>query len=479
MCSKVSTFLTALTLFTLNGVSMPSAEAGAYWLLDQATSNYGRGGASLVQPGDATGVYINPSALAGLEGLNIIIGANAINDNRSFSRAPNDLDGDGQADDIDDDQNPDIFETENNIAGPFPSPHAFIAYNFASLGLPNLSIGTGIWGPPRADLVMDKRGPQRYSTIASYNVQVHYALSAAYELPWNRLRFGFSAMGISQVINTELALNVPTACAGRLEDVTCDIRVGIVSEQHAIPMGTLAMSMELVKGLSFMASYRLPYSFNTSGEATSEVAFGVSDLVFLEGKDIKVNADMPGIVKTAFRYSTDIWNAELAGTWENWSVHQEVIFDASQIVVKPNPGITVPGIDPDLGQSIGIITLTPKLRDTFSLRVGGEYQVMEDVLTLRAGTYFESGAAEAKILNMGNYDSSKLGLTVGGKISVPGGLWIDFAAGYVHYFPIEVTESETVFDDPLKEEVGHPIGNGTYTNQQIIMMAALGGQWGL
>ena len=61
-------------------------------------------------------------------------------------------------------------------------------------------------------------------------------------------------------IDTELALTVPTACAGRLEDVTCDIRVGIVSEQHVIPMGTLAMSMELVKGLSFMASYQLPYS---------------------------------------------------------------------------------------------------------------------------------------------------------------------------------------------------------------------------
>jgi len=432
----------------------------------------------MVQPGDATGVYVNPSALAGLSGFSFIIGTNAIQDARSFSRAPNDIDGDGVTDDIDDDQNPDVFETADNTAGPFPSPHAFVAYNFASLGLPNLTIGTGIWGPPRADLVLDKRGSQRYSTIASYNVQAHYALSAAYELPWKKLRLGFSAMGITQIIDTQLALNVPTACAGRLEDVTCDVRVSVVSSQHAIPMGTLAMSMELMKGLSFMASYQLPYTFDTKGEADLEIGFGVSDLASIEGRDISVTGDMPGVAKTAIRYSEEQWNVELAATWENWSIHQEITFDANQIIVKPNEGVSVPGIDSDAGQSIGTITLSPKLQDAYSFRLGGEYVAMEDLLLVRAGTYYETGAAQNKFLNMGNYDSDKIGLTVGAKVTVPGGLWLDLAAGYVYYSPIEVTDSESLFDDPLKEELGHPIGNGKYTNQQIIMMAAIGGQWG-
>lgn len=479
MSSKTFPFVITLSISIVVLCHAPRVEAGGYWLLDQVTSNYGRGGASLVQPGDASGVYINPSALAGLDGLSIIIGANAIKDNRSFSRAPNDLDKDGKADDLDDDQDPDIFETENNVAEAFPSPHAFLAYNFGAAGLPELSVGTGIWGPPRADLVMNKRGPQRYSTIASHNVQVHYALSAAYELPWYKFRLGFSAMGINQIVDTELALNVPTACAGRLEDVTCDIRVGVGSSQYGIPLGILALSMELVEGLSFMASYQLPYSFNSDGEAELEVGFGVSDLVMLDGKDINVKADMPGVAKTAFRYSADAWNIELAGSWENWSVHQEITFDATQIVVKPNPGVTLPGVDSNQGQSMGIITLTPKLQDAVSIRIGGEYLVVENLLSLRAGTYFESGAAQEKFLNMGNYDADKIGVTFGGKIKVPGGFWLDFAAGYVHYFPTEVIDSETFFDDPLKDEEGHPIGNGSYTSRQIIMMAALGGQWAL
>ena|GEM_PF-4440489 len=464
-----------------------SADSAGYWILDQATSNYGRGGASLVQPGDATGVYANPAALAGLRGLHFIIGANMIADGRQFQRDDL-LTVDGQPYEVQFEDaafQKSTFDLETNSAGPAPSPHLFLAYNFDSIGLPELSIGTGVWGPPRADLVMSETGPQRYSTIASYNIQAHYAFAAAYELPWKRMRLGVTLHGITQVIDTELALNAPLPCGlTAQEDRRCDVLVAAVASQHFIPIATFAYSMELVEGLSFMASYRTSYDIDATGEANLRTGETIDGFASFEGNDISVQTTLPSIIKGAVRYTAPTYNIELATTFENWGAHQEIAFDASQIFVQSNGSIDIPcstpNADPAQGCPVGIIALKPRLQNTYSVRLGGDYQLVEDTLLLRAGTYFESSAAQAKFLDMSNYDSNKIGATLGAKYSIPGGLWLDLAAGYVHFLPQEIKDSEVLFTDPLNPDTeGHVIANGTYESYQIIMMAALGGQWGI
>ena len=463
------------------------AQAAGYWILDQATSNYGRGGASLVQPGDATAVYANPAALAGLRGFHFIIGANMIKDGRQFQRDDL-LTVDGQPYEV---QFEDLafqkssFDLETNSAGPAPSPHLFLAYNFESIGLPELSIGTGVWGPPRADLVMSETGPQRYSTIASYNIQAHDAFAAAYELPWKKMRLGVTMHGITQIIDTELALNAPLPCGlSAQEDRRCDVLVAAVATEHFIPIATFAYSMELIEGLEFMASYQTSYDLDAVGEATLKTGETIQGFATFEGNDIGVQTTLPSVIKGALRYTAPKYNVELATTFENWGVHQDIAFDASQIFVKSNGSIDIPcstpNADPAQGCPVGTIQLRPRLQNTYSVRLGGDYQLVEDTLLLRAGTYFESSAAQKQFLDMSNFDSNKIGATLGAKYSIPGGLWLDLAAGYVHFMPQEIADSEVKFTDPLNPDTeGHVIANGTYESYQIIMMAALGGQWGI
>ncbi len=127
-CSHRILILTLCMLML--GVS--SAQAAGFWLLDQGASNFARGGANIVDPGDPTAVYLNPAGLAGISGFQFVDGGNMIFDSRSFLPAPE----------------PDSSEVDNlhymegreyeqvsNEASPVPSPNLFAAYNFESHGL--------------------------------------------------------------------------------------------------------------------------------------------------------------------------------------------------------------------------------------------------------------------------------------------------------------------------------------------------------
>ena len=146
-------------LLAVLSMAPTSAFAAAFWNLDQGVSSYGRGGANIVMPGDPSAVYLNPAALAGLEGFQLVLGANMIKDFRTFQRVP--VEGQGPQD---------AFDEVKNESDPIPSPNLFISYNFAGVGVEGLTMGMGLWGPPRADMVFDPEGSQRYSLVKSLNI---------------------------------------------------------------------------------------------------------------------------------------------------------------------------------------------------------------------------------------------------------------------------------------------------------------------
>ncbi|MEC9465498.1 MAG: outer membrane protein transport protein, partial [Myxococcota bacterium] len=250
-------------------MSMSSAQAAGFWLLDQGASNFGRSGANIASPGDPTAVYLNPAGLAELRGFQLMLGSNMIADSRSFLRAP-----EPESSEVDYTHYTAgrEYERVDNEASMVPSPNIFSAYNFDSMGLPELTMGFGVWGPPRADLQLDEEGPQRYSSINSYNVQAHYGLAAAYAIPWQKLRLGLTVMGITQKVDTKLKLNVPLVAGNVVEDPDKDIGVIINTNQHGILSAVAGLSVEIVDGLVFGASYQFP--FKVAGEGVAELEPG-------------------------------------------------------------------------------------------------------------------------------------------------------------------------------------------------------------
>src|SRR5689334_14196878 len=72
----------------LTGLLAGSARAAGLWNFDQGTANYHRGGANIAAPSDPTAVYLNPAALAGQEGFQVMAQADFLFDARRFERAP-------------------------------------------------------------------------------------------------------------------------------------------------------------------------------------------------------------------------------------------------------------------------------------------------------------------------------------------------------------------------------------------------------
>ena len=161
---------------------------------------------------------------------------------------------------------------------------------------------------------------------------------------------------------------------------------------------------------------------------------------------------------------------------------QNRTFDATQINVE-SPVIQDAG-------AVGIIELTPNWRDTYSLRLGGSWEAIPELLTARAGVYYERSAVDDTWVNMGNFDADKIGTTIGTRIEIPGGFWADLAFGHVQFFSRTVSNTGTLSDDPIAPnegdpeladggtpEVQWPIADGSYSSRMIVFIAALGFQW--
>jgi long-chain fatty acid transport protein len=460
-------------LFAVLSMMPTSALAAAFWNLDQGVSSYGRAGANLVQPGDPTAVYLNPAALAGLDGFQLVLGANMIKDFRTFQRVP--VEGQGPQD---------PWDEVKNESDPIPSPNLFLSYNFAGLGLEGLTMGFGLWGPPRADMVFDPEGSQRYSLVKSLNVQAHYALALAYDTGWHKLRFGAAFMGVYMKIDQTLDLNASIACGGQQENQKCDIQTQLDASQPFIPSAIFGMSVELVEGLELALSYQMEFDVSADGVAELTPGRNFEGLVDFEGDEINVALNLPGIARAGLRYTDtkNLYDIELAFVYENWSRNKTIRFDATQINV-------VSDLLPEAG-AVGIIELTPNWRDTYSLRLGGSWEAIPELLTARAGVYYERSAVDDTWVNMGNFDADKIGTTLGARIEIPGGFWADLAFGHVHFFPRTVTNTGTLSDDPIVPNAGDPelgedgtpeeqwpIADGSYSSRMIVFMAALGFKW--
>jgi len=138
--------------------------------------------------------------------------------------------------------------------------------------------------------------------------------------------------------------------------------------------------------------------------------------------------------------------------------------------------------DPE-GSDLSDIEIDTLLRDTFSVRVGGDYAVNETV-TMRAGTYYERAGIGAGRLNPSQFDLDKVGLSTGAHIDVGHNLYVDLALGWSHWLPKTSENSKVLFNDPSPDDDPSndehwPLANGKYSNDQIFFMFALGGEFDL
>jgi long-subunit fatty acid transport protein len=141
--------------------------------------------------------------------------------------------------------------------------------------------------------------------------------------------------------------------------------------------------------------------------------------------------------------ATDVFDLEADLTWANNSAldNIEIRFpgDATGKGTLPVAGVSGE-IPPNADQKRGF-------KDVFGIRVGGDFNVIADKLALRAGTFFETSAADPQYQNIDFAGSSRFGLAGGATYRYRFGAGektsaLEFMVGYGHVFFAEQSRTD-------------------------------------
>jgi long-chain fatty acid transport protein len=468
-------------------VALPSvAHAGGFYLLDRGTRAMGRGGAFVAGADDPQSLWYNPAGL-GFSGNQLLVDGTMTFLGVDYTRV---------------DSGGNTLPTVHGNSAPLPIPTIAGSFN---LGLRNFVFGVGVFAPnaalmqwPRSVDVMGMQqpAPQRYSLLTmDGSLIASLAFGAAWR-PIDELSIG---VGVHVVYGSFAAQTALSACDG----VTCafpeDPDYDGVAQLTLNPVFTAVATLGVTYDagpVRFGASVMTPYALSgTAGiqvRVPSAATFDGAFVRTLEGscagvsnqeiqaaiaagqhhrcQDTRadINLDFPWVVRAGIQLeAVENLVIEASFVYESWSLQREAS-------IRPRDVWFADALGGALQYQVGPLSIPRHMRDTFSVRLGGEYTI-DDFLTLRLGGYVETGAFDDAWLQALTIDSDKLVIAAGGSLRVVDGLWLDAMVGYGHLFPHNVTNSQVPLPNPIRPQVpvgdptmrspGDPtyVGNGSYT----------------
>jgi long-subunit fatty acid transport protein len=243
---------------------------------------------------------------------------------------------------------------------------------------------------------------------------------------------------------------------GDPEDEDMDILLETNLGSYFNPSANVGAWVEATDGLEFGLSVQLP--IHVEDEEAQVAARMPSNPLFddaeMRGDTVKGSFDLPLIVRSGARVVGHTWDAELDVVYERWSVFEEIPTDPLNLEIINAPGIgTIP---------VGAMSVPREFEDTLSVRLGGDYSMVPDVFTLRAGGFWEQSAVPTKTLTVLQVDMDKVGFGLGGTWGPSQGVDVDFGYTHIFYFTAEVTDSKMRQLNSTNPEGTTVIGNGTY-----------------
>ena len=448
------------------------AEAAGQEIPDLGANALGEGGAWIAHPTDGAAIYYNPAGLAAQPGLNIMLDGRLMRDAVSFQRAST---PDGQQ-----------FNTVSNAGGASVAPMAVISYRvnisrlfpvtFAIGGHP-FSGGSGYQYPdptkvaaklspsdPNYDSEVAQATPQRYSSIVSHNViYVPVIAVAAQVTPWLAVGVGFQAPIAS--ISTREAIYAGLMSG---ETPSNDAVFSINTQDWFRPSGLFGVSARLRSDLFAGASFQLPTRFHAQGTITASIPPALQSLgVSVKGDQADLDITFPWVARLGVRYVREHFEIELAGTYEAWSMQ-------NQIVLTPkNVTLTVFG----LATPLAPVILHTDLQDAGSIRLGavlrgGLVSQKLEPFSLRLGLLGETSAVPEQRQTVSIPDWQRVSASIGVGMTFRN---YDFALSYAHIFQPQLMVTDSQAEQPVAfKTFATPtiIGNGTY-NAQVDMLAAV------
>lgn len=410
----------------------------------------GRGGATAARPTGGLSLQFNPAGMAWTQGWR--------------------LDGDGKFmwNQVG------FTATDAALVASTASPHAnndevfyatptngALIYGFGNVGpFDNLAVGIGMIGPSATGkLHYDPTSVARYQKtnvdyfFAYYSVAVAARVGEAWALG---LTFQL-AQGSAKF--TQAVRGSPGEAAATDIFATVDVKSGV------IPTGVVGLTYMPHPKWSLGLSYRPKVSFSGDGSLTSEFPTSLEALhPTQEGTRATMTLAFPHVVRLGAQYTpTSQWLVELNVVGELWSV-----FDAARVV--PHDITVTAGGSP---ATLKEIDFTKQYHDTVSFRLGADYDVLPQRLTVRAGYFYETSAIPTRTVALDFPNWERHGIGAGASVNLFGA---QLHVAYAHHFVISQTVTDSVVDTvsvPPVSPAPAIIGNGSYTASSDMLVVGL------
>lgn len=449
----------------------------------------GRGSAWVAKADDPLATYYNPAGLA-RQSSGVYVGAHIMLMNRCFTRLGPDgapvspgssLPGPGA---------PGGPEAEVcKETSPFPNPQVALALRLT----PKLAVGFSFLGPhgvgksewPESipftnqfGIATTQPAPQRYMLVTADSTLLFPTLSVSYAVTDTlSVGAGFTwGLGIVEFVNFTEGLSPPVAEGEVASDdfyAHGDVKATLAASDLFIPGMVLGGLWSATRNLDVAAFFTWKDALRSKADLRAESNYwkqggvkdddpcrltdnnpmndlgadcniteakGSGDLNFRLPMEAKLGvrfhyprpiesgrvvqrpawADKPGVV-VQDSMSQDIFDVELDFTWAHNSVlkNLELRFPAG-VAIKGTPGAAPQNSD-----------IAHEWKDVLGVRLGGDVNVVPNMLTVRGGAFYESAGQDDEYLNIDFHQGSKVGLSLGATVR----FWrIDLSAAYQHTF---------------------------------------------
>jgi long-chain fatty acid transport protein len=406
--------LSALAVFVLVATVAGAARAdGGYYTGPLGARAAGRGGAFVARADDVTATAINPAGLTEIDGPTIQIGNQVAYYGYAYTRAPTIDYGSGQT--------PSPTVTFSKVSNGTPWQAVLPYLGFATrFGLPDWAFAAALYAPPgisREQFPSD--GGERFMMVDREALILKGDVSAAWRhgdlfgigatVEW----IGVPKLDYSLIINGNTAPGAASPVSSPL-DILAQTSGSDWLTFNAILGGWVRPRpwLELgVAGQVIPANIVTKSTLKLQPTPTSSIsAVTTNDKNGSPASDVKITLPLPLMARAGARYrhldgQRETFDVELDAEYETWSRTQN--FTLSNDLTAVVDSQSVP---------LGQIQIAKQWQDVFSVKLGGDVNLVPDRFTARAGAYYETAVAPAAYSNVDFPGAQVIGAALGGSL---------------------------------------------------------------